>query len=397
MSRLNPGRLAAARALLAVERGAHAEDILAQVAPPQGADRGLAWHITLGALRRQGALDQLLNGFLKRPIATLDPQPRVALRIGAFESALSRTAPHAVVDQAVMLTRKLGAGRASGLVNAVLRKAVKAPFPNDPFLDLPPWLARRWADVPDWVGRLRHPPVLSIATVDGAPPVGMDTSPSMAAGRVVPGVFTVGDPSGAVTDWPGFAAGRWWVMDAAAAVVADLCLEGLPLGARVLDACAAPGGKTFRLAARGASVVSVDVDPVRCDRLKQGADRLQFAASVREHDWLSGPMSGDERFDVVLVDAPCTGLGVVRRHPEIRWRRLPTDPAAMGLRQRPILQSAACHVREGGRLVYAVCSPMKEEGEAVVASLSGWSVTRSWRSWPPEDEDAFQAFVLERS
>jgi 16S rRNA (cytosine967-C5)-methyltransferase len=392
MSRLNPGRLAAARVLLAVERGAHAEDILAEQAPASGPDRGLAWHLVLGVLRRQGALDAALDPFLKKGTAKLDPAPRAALRIGLFEAAVSKTAPHAAVDQAVELTRKLRAGRTSGLVNAVLRKATRAPLPEDPFLDLPQWLRDEWAGHPDWVRRLREPAVVCVATRDqDIPP--FDAAPATAAGQAVAGVYQALG-RGVVTDWDGFEEGRWWVMDPAAAAVADLC-QPRP-GLTILDACAAPGGKTFRLAAAGADVTSVDLKPGRLEKLRQGAARLTLPVTARRHDWLKGPM-GDELFDVVLVDAPCTGLGVVRRHPEIRWRRLKSDPAAMAFRQRRILKACAEHVRPGGRLVYAVCSPMEEEGEGVAASLEGWAIQQRWSTRPPAgDEDAFQAFVLER-
>jgi 16S rRNA (cytosine967-C5)-methyltransferase len=393
MSRLNPGRLAAARVLLAVERGAHAEDLLAEQAPAAGPDRGLAWHLVLGVLRRQGSLDAVLTRFLKKPIEKLDAVPRIAMRIGLFESALSKTSNHAAVDQAVELTRRLRLPRTSGLVNAVLRKAIRVTLPDDPLLDLPPWLQERWADHTDWVRKLQEPAVVCLATADRAPPP-LPARPATAGGDVVHGVYQALQ-SGAVTSWEGFRDGGWWVMDPAAAAVAQLCQP--EAGLRVLDACAAPGGKSFWLASGGATVTAVDTKPERLALLRDSATRLGLDIEVVEHDWLTGPM-GEERYDVVLVDAPCTGLGVVRRHPEIRWRRLPSDPAAMAFRQQRILKAAAAHVREGGRLVYAVCSPMREEGEAVAASMAGWSVSAAWSAVPPQgDEDAFQAFVLERS
>lgn len=394
MSRVNPGRMAAARVLIAVERGAHAEDLLVEQAPAAGPDRGLAWHLTLGVLRHQGSLDHVLAPLLKKGgLPKLDPAVRVALRMGLFEAALCRTASHAAVDQAVELTKKLRLARASGLVNAVLRRAIKVPFPTDPFVDLPDWLRVRWAAHPQWVKRIQQPAVVCVATTDQQPPE-MPSTPAQANGEVVSGIFEVTE-SGSVSQWPGFDAGRWWVMDPAAAAVADLC-EARP-GMRILDACAAPGGKSFRLHSQGASVMAVDADEKRLLRLKENAQRLGVSVETALHDWTSGPMD-DTRFDVVVVDAPCTGLGVIRRHPEIRWRRLQSDPAAMAFRQRRILQACAAHVRPGGRLVYAVCSPMEEEGEGVVNHLSGWSVTRRWSTVPPQhNEDAFQGFVLERS
>ena len=393
MSRLNPGRLAAGRALIAVERGGHAEDLLADLAPAQTNDRALAWHITLGVLRRQGALDAALKPFLSRPMHRLDPAPRIALRVGLFEAMLSRTPLRAAVDQAVELTRRLGGGRASGFVNAVLRKAGKGTLSDDVMLDLPPWLAAEWSEWTDWVARTRLPARLCVVTADGAPPEGLSTEPAEASGQPVPGAFWVTESNGAIEQWPGFDDGGWWVMDPAAAAVADLVT-----GERILDACAAPGGKSFRLAARGAEVLSVDLVAERIARIVSGAARLSLPVKTRQHDWLTGPIEGLGTFDSVLVDAPCTGLGVIRRHPEIRWRRLQSDPDAMAFRQRQILKAAAEHVAEDGQLIYAVCSPMSAEGASVAGSLDGFTITGGWASRPPSgDEDAFQAFVLTRS
>lgn len=401
---LNPGRLAAGRVLLAVERGGYAEDLLAELAPAADADRRLAWHLVLGVMRRQGAIDSLLAEVSGRGLGRMDPPARIALRIGLFEVALARTPLHAAVDQAVELCRACGAPRATGFVNAVLRKAAGFPLPQDPALDLPPWLRERWLpDMADWVARLAEAPPLCGVWRDPRDPVPeLTTAPARAGGAEVPGAFIVVDPHGPVDHMPGFAEGAWWVMDPAAAAVADLGLAPGPdtgRGLRALDACAAPGGKSLRLAASGAEVLSVDLEPRRLDLVEEAASRTGLPLSTRVHDWLEGPLPGvGADFDIVLVDAPCTGLGTVRRHPEIRWRRGPTDPAGMALRQRRILAAAATHVAPGGRLVYSVCSPMPEEGPGVVQTLADFEVERAWSSVPPlDDEDAFQAFVLRRA
>ena len=400
-ARLNPGRLAAARTLLSVQDGAHAEDILEAVAPADGPDRRLAWHLALGVLRRQGSLDQALSSHLKRGgVAGLDPAVRAALRIGAFDLLFSRTPRHAAVSQAVELCRRLKAGRASGLVNAVLRRTEPADLPTDPMADLPAWLADRWREWPDWVVRLREPAPLCGVWRD-APVASLAVSPATAGGDPVAGAFVVTDPTGPVPQLPGFADGAWWVMDPSAASVADLCVPagGTAAGLRVLDACAAPGGKTLRLAALGARVTVVDLEAHRLALVRENLARTRLSAEhVAEWDWLDGPHPELGTFDVVLVDAPCSALGIVRRHPEITWRRQPTDPLAMSLRQREILAAAAHHVAPGGRLIYAVCSPMPEEGVQVAHDLAGWRVAATWSSSPPVgDEDAFQAFVLTHS
>jgi 16S rRNA (cytosine967-C5)-methyltransferase len=385
---LNPGRLAALRALSAVERGAHAEDVLAELAP-SGVDRGLAWRLCLGVLRRQGSLGALLQPLLKKPLLRLDDPVRHALLIGAWEIKVGGTPEHAALSQAVELCRRGGAPHASGLVNAVLRRALALPLSDDPRLDLPPWLSERWGAHEAWLRRLRDPAVIC-GVWRKHPQPGLEV-------RALPGApqgcFALPEGMGAVEALPGFAEGVFWVMDPAAAAVADLC--GPVDGLDVLDACAAPGGKSLRLASQGARVQAVDLEPRRLARVEEAARRSRLPLSTRCHDWLRGPCPELGLYDVVLVDAPCSGLGTVRRHPEIKWRRMPTDPAAMALRQLPILSAAAAHLKPGGRLVYAVCSPEPEEGEEVVAQLRGWRVVERWSSWPPRgDEDAFQAFAL---
>jgi 16S rRNA (cytosine967-C5)-methyltransferase len=395
--RLNPGRRAALRVLLALESGGHAEDLLAQAAPI-GRDRPLAWHIVMGVLRNRGALDTLLAPFSARPYPRLDPIVRNALRMGAFEIHLSRTPLHAAVSEAVEATRALGAPQAAGMVNAILRKAATATLPSDPFLNLPSWLARRLGAQSKWVSRLSEPAPLSGVLRDpGAPLPTFASGPAFAAGQPIPGSFQAPLGEGLVENLEGFTEGAWWIMDPSAAKVADIAYEaaGTPQP-RVLDACAAPGGKSLRLASRGARVFSVDLQDSRLDRLRDSARRVGFAIETRQHDWLSGALPAiSAPFDVVLVDAPCTGLGTIRRHPEIRWQRLDSDPSAMSLRQRKILESAACHVAPGGALVYAVCSPLPEEGHRVVANFPGFRLESSWSASPPQgDEDAHQAFLL---
>lgn len=395
-SRANPGRVAAVHALIAVEEGQHADQVLAEIAPPPGPDRGLAWNLVLGVLRRQGALDALLEPRLSQGVSGLDPTVRAILRAGLYDAKLTRTPPHAAVHQAVEVARAVGAVRASRLVNAVLRRASGDPISEDPWLDLPPWLARRWKAWPEWVARLQTEPAICIAG-QRTLPEGLSAIPVQVAGQPLEQAWTLDQRSGRLEALPGFETGDWWVMDPAAVAVADLAARHCPEGGRVLDACAAPGGKAFRIHERGRTVVAVDQSARRMATLKDNAARLKMEMQTHVHQWGAGEAKEIGLFDVVLVDAPCTGLGTIRRHPEIRWRCMPSDPAAMGIRQRGILGAAAEHVQPGGALVYAVCSPEKEEGEDVIAQLAGWHMVDSWASRPPVgDEDAHQAFVLRR-
>jgi 16S rRNA (cytosine967-C5)-methyltransferase len=412
-SRANAGRIAAARALVAVDEGEHVEDVLAQRAPADGPDRALAWHIALGVLRHRGQVDAALAVSLSRPLENLDPGVRAALRVGAFERMFSRTPPHAAVDQAVELARALGCGRASGMVNAVVRRA---ELPKDlgrvDSLNHPAWLIDRWtkrygAEITDaWCAANNAPaPLVLVTTGDPAElqtkleEIGATVAPVVLHGTTLEGALRVTGQHGRVENLPGYHTGEWWVQGAASIAVADL----VPRSAhRVLDACAAPGGKTFRLAVRGHEVYSVDVAEERLDMLEQSARRLRTKTRVRQHDWESGPMDRDELFDAVLVDAPCTGLGVLRKHPEIRWRREPNDPNRASRRQSRVLCNAAFHVKSGGCLVYAVCSPEPEEGiqvvEAFLRQNERYQLETKFSTAPPEgDEDGFFAARLRLS
>lgn len=398
MSRLNPGRLLAANALLAVDQGGRADDVLTDSAL-QGQDRRFAYHVTLGVLRARGRLDQALRPHLNRRMGKLDPGIRVTLRLGAFELLCMRTPRHAAVNQAVELSKRLRLGRAGGFVNAVLRKV--DTLSDDVLLDHPEWLIKRWTErwgrdaVRAWCERLSTPAPLTVALRQD-----LDVGePATWEGQVVPRCQHA--PGAQPTEIEGWDQGHLWVMDAAAAGVAD-CVQALE-GERVLDACAAPGGKTLRLAATGALVTATDRSEGRLSRLHENLARVGLPATVQIHDWEQGcPADWVDRFDAALVDAPCTALGTTRRHPDIRWSRSATDPMAMSLIQREILRGAAQSVRPGGRLVYAVCSPEPEEGVAVarrfVKKTPGWTLDQEWGLEPPtSDHDAFYAARLVRA
>lgn len=408
----SPARLAAAQALLEVEEGEHVEEALARLAPAESRDRGFAWFLALGVLQRRGQVDAALRPLLRQPLDGLDPELRVVLRLGAFEKLFGRAAPHAVVHQAVEVVRALGLGRASGLANAVLRKvrhaADLAPFEA---VNHPAWLWSRWVErygegaAREWCERNGQPAPLAVVVRRGHEEIverwrraGLEVEPARAGSLAPERGFLLREHQGSVADLPGFEQGAFWVQDPAATAVADLV--GPASGLRVLDACAAPGGKTARLADAGARVVAVDRSG-RLPRLREGLSRLDFSVQVVEHDWQRGPAPLPADFDAVLVDAPCTGLGTLRRHPEIRWRRQPIDLLGAASDQREILRAAASHVRPGGALVYAVCSPEPEEGEEVISAFlresPSFRLERTLLTAPPaHEEDAHYAAVLRK-
>lgn len=374
MSRASPARVAAARAMVAVEAGAHLDEALEGVAPEGGVDRDLAWFLAFGAVRHRGIVDASLRPHLSRTLGSLDAEVRAVLRVGAFESLYARTKPHAVVHQGVEVARALKLGRASGLVNAVLRK-VKMPTQMGVAegLSHPAWLVDRWTRrygeeaVAEWCAANNEPPPLFVVALDPSdprPPIA-GAVPAELDGKALPGVWRLDRVGAPIPSLPGFPEGRWWVQDAAAVSMADLVPANA--GDEVLDACAAPGGKSLRLASRGARVTATDRDPLRLDRMRHAVDRVGLDITMKVHDWEAASL--EQAFDAVLVDAPCTALGTVRRHPEIRWRRQPRDVTAVTEIQRRLLDRAAAAVRPGGTLVYSVCSPEPEEGSLVVSDF----------------------------
>lgn len=392
---VNPGRIAAARTLLDVDRGVHVEDALGRYAPNDAGDRSLAWHLALGVLRNRLGLDGVITTAARRAPRTLDAEVLAVLRLGIFETQFGRVPPHAAVDQAVELARRLGVGHASGFVNAVMRKQLDLKV--DPALahGHPDWLAARWrarygeVDANAWMLANNAPaPLYLVAREDPAGLCRLLQHAGIVAVPVGDGVFQV--PSAPVDTLPGFEEGLFWVMDPAAVAVADL----VPDVAEVIDVCAAPGGKSFRLASRGIRVVATDRSEDRLGRLRENAARLRMPVEAVTHDWERSAM--DCEASAILLDAPCTGLGTLRRHPDIRWRREEADIRAAAEKQARILLNAAMCVAPGGCLVYAVCSPEPEEGPEVAATL-GWPIEARFENAPCTDgADAFFAVRMRR-
>jgi len=318
-------------------------------------DRAAAHRIAAAVLRRLGSLDEVLAPYLRK---APPPPVRHALRIGAAELLLLDTPPHAAVASAVALAPPAFAG----LVNAVLRRvaaegrAALAEL-DAARLDTPPWLWAAWHAAYGPAVRAiaeahRGPAPLDLTPAPGAePPAGAEVLPT--------GSWRL--PAGTrVTDLPGFAAGRFWVQDAAAALPARL-LAPRP-GERVADLCAAPGGKTAQLAAAGAAVTAVERDPGRVARLAENLARLGLAAALVQAD--ATAWQPEAPFDAILLDAPCTATGTIRRHPDVAHIKRPRDVAAAAEAQARLLAAAARMLAPGGRLVFATCSLQPEEGEA---------------------------------
>ena len=357
------------------------------------ADRALATALVLGVLRHRERLDWALAAFLRRPLATLPPAIRTVLRLGAYQLLdLQRIPPPVAVDEAVALARRCGHPGTAGLVNAVLRRlsAEGPPPPPDVATDpaghlavvysLPRWLIERW--LARW--GLDESAALAAATVRPAPSVVRVNTLLATPGEVrlalaargvrataglLPEALRVRGPLTARL--PLYARGLCMAQDEGAMVVARAVAP--PAGGMVIDACAAPGGKTTHLAAlmhNSGRLLACDVHPGKLTALAHRCAAMG-ATNVEAHhlDARALGRTFPGQADAVLVDAPCSGLGVVRRRPDVKWRITPDALARCAALQRELLAGAAGAVRPGGALVYSVCTLEPEEGPEVVRAF----------------------------
>jgi 16S rRNA (cytosine967-C5)-methyltransferase len=344
----------------------------------EGADRGFARAIAGAALRGVGRIDWALGGMLERPVADIEPEVRALLRAAAAQLWMLDVADHAAVSTTVEAARQWReARRGGGLVNAVLRRASREAeaFRSAPATSVwPDWLA---ASLKAALGveraeamaelQLKEPPI-DLSLKQGLDPAEWATrlgGEALANGtvRLKAGVKLV--------ELPGYAEGQWWVQDAAASLAASLI--GDVRGKAVADLCAAPGGKALQLASMGAELTAIDISHQRMQTLRENAERTGLAMQMVEQDarvWR--PVAA---LDAVLLDAPCSALGIMRRHPEGVWRRDPKDLARFPGIQRSLIDAAGEMLKPGGRLIYCVCTPSAEEGKDLVDTLvagGGW-------------------------
>ena len=421
---ISPARLAAFRILEQVESGAFSSVLLAAEEPRlQPVDRALCHELVLGVLRWQLLLDKISEHFSKKRIERLDPPVRIALRIGLYQLRfLSRIPASAAVNESVSLVRKARLSSAAAFVNALLRRAVREPE-YEPAADIsdpiekiavrtshPAWLIQRWAS---WLGidqaaafahanNLVPPPtfrvvakranqseILSKLTAAGA---------VVESSKVVGGAWRVSGATSLLRELS--AAGEIYLQDEASQLVAQFVeAKG---GERVLDLCAAPGGKTTMIADRSgdrAMVVAADRSATRMETVVE-TTRLHQLEGIRPVllDGTARLPFWPETFDKVLVDAPCSGTGTLRRNPEIRWRLAADDVVVLAEQQKRILGSALEMVKPGGRLIYSTCSVEREENEAVIEGVPDrFRLVKTVRTWPHrEGSDGFFLAVFER-
>jgi len=443
-----------ARAVLErVERdGAYANRALAVAldrAPTMSAeDRGLATELVYGVLRRQARLDRALAALATKGLDALDPRVRIALRLAAYQILfLDRVPAYAAVDDGVEACKRVGGRGVAGFANALLRKLgrVGEPALPDPAVDPRGYLTTA-VGMPPWMAALvlaELPPAEAIAFGDSiaAPaPVTLRANSARVSREALVARLSAERPGATLTPSPlspdaldahrfdapaataAWREGLFAIQDAGAQLVAELC--GAAPGERILDACAGNGGKTAHLLALAggrARVDAVDVNAAKLSEAERTLGRLGMGGATFAAADLTLPLSdAGARYDRILLDAPCSGLGVLRRHPEALARRGSDDLAALAARQLRMLTALAPALKPGGLMVYAVCTFDRRECDDVVTAFltahPGWSVEPAtaagdrvpWarlvlttgvpgaiRTWPHRDNaDAFFAVRL---
>ncbi len=347
-------------------------------------DRAHARLLAATTLRRLGQIDAVLDRFLRATPKSI--RVRNLLRLGAVQLLFLGTPAHAAVGETVALANgRLGFAR--GLANAVLRRVAREgpgliETQDAARLNTPDWLWQSWSQA---YGEERARAIALAHLVEPPLDLTVREQPEAWARRLDADPLyghTLRRPAGgAIEDLPGFADGAWWVQDGAAALPARLLPE--IAGRTVIDLCAAPGGKTAQLAAAGASVIALEASPKRAERLIANLDRLRLGAEVVIADaceWRPARPA-----DRLLLDAPCTATGTIRRHPDIAWHKTPADVARLAQLQRRLLAAATLMLAPGGALVYASCSLQPEEGIGLIdAALADGLPLERWPVAPEE-------------
>lgn len=347
-------------------------------------DRAFARMLTATALRRLGQIDDLIIRAMEKKEAPRPSMLHHLLRIGVTQIMFMAAPDYAVVDTAVRLAEQSGLERQKGLVNAVLRRVAREHRDwlgkqDDGRINTPDWLLQTW--IADY--GLREAAEIAQANLSEAPLDISIKSPGMRDywvgvldAHVLPTGTLRRESGGMVYDLPGFDDGQWWVQDAAAALPARLF--GDVAGKTIYDLCAAPGGKTAQLAALGAQVVALDRSAKRLQRLTENMARLKLSDRVKTEVSDAAAWTPREKADFILLDAPCSATGTLRRHPDVAYLKSPQDVARLCDAQGRLLAHAVEQLAPGGVLVYCTCSLQKDEGERQIERLlaSGAPVQR---------------------
>ena len=319
------------------------------------ADRAFARAIASTVLRRLPDLDALIDGATQRPLPH-DARARMVLRLALAQALVMGTPPHAAVATALPLVDKGPRRLVHGVLSNLLKRG--SALPDHPTVP-EPW-ASRWAaaygDIAPFAEALAHEPPTDLTLRDPAEADAL--AAALEATVPAPGQLRTAR-KGALTEWPGFAEGRWWVQDLAASLPARLL--GDVRGKHVADLCAAPGGKTLQLAAAGAEVTAIDIAETRMARVRENLHRLGLAAETVAAD--ARHWAPAQPLDAILLDAPCSASGIFRRHPDVLHLKGARDLAPLVALQAELLDHALGLLPAHGRLIYCTCSLEPEEGE----------------------------------
>ncbi len=363
-----------------LERNLSVEDAIggdSRAAALPGRDRALLANILLTGFRHKGEIEAVLKGLLDRPLPRKSGSAMDILFLGVAQLLFLQMPAHAVIDLSVRAAKTdRNATHFSGLVNAVLRKVATAGPSmladlDAAALNTPRWLWERWVknygiETAMLIGlaNSQRPPL------DLSFKAGVGGWHAALGGTLLQnGQLRLPADHPPVPELAGFHEGGWWVQDAASTIPVGLL--GDITGLTVLDLCAAPGGKTLQLAAAGARVTAVDISDTRLGKLRANLSRTGLEAQLVVADVLSGTLTGE--WDVVLLDAPCSATGTIRRHPELSHVKQESQIRQLADLQRQMLNAASGLVKPGGRLVYCTCSLEPEEGESQMEWFQGWN------------------------
>jgi 16S rRNA (cytosine967-C5)-methyltransferase len=436
---ISPARLLAFEVLRRVEDGAYASVLLAsREAELEPLDRALCHELVMGVLRRQLWLDRLIEFYAKRKVSGLDEAVRLALRLGLYQLRfLSRIPQSAAVNESVNLVYAARLRSAGGLVNAVLRRAAREPD-VDPVLTItdpgerlavatshPVWLIERWlkafgrSEAEAFAYANNEPAPVAFRVVSNRAQESevceqlRQAGATLVPSRIAPGAWRVTGVGSLLSQL--VAKGWVYVQDEGSQLVSAAL--GAKPGELVLDLCAAPGSKTSQIADATGDAALIVASDLHLHRLRTAVQTAQLHGLTNIRcvvlDGLASLPLRDRAFDRVLVDAPCSGTGTLRRNPEIRWRITPADIQDLSERQNQLLLTASQAVKPGGRLVYSTCSVEPDENEAVAQtflennadfkgaelSLDAPLITSSGgaRTWPQRDgTDGFFIRAFER-
>ncbi|HKU72391.1 MAG TPA: 16S rRNA (cytosine(967)-C(5))-methyltransferase RsmB [Pyrinomonadaceae bacterium] len=420
---ITPARGAAFKILKQVETGAFSSILLAAEEPHLSpADRALCHELVLGVLRWQLRLDKILEHFSKRAIESLDPPVRIALRLGLYQLRyLTRIPASAAVNESVSLVRAARLSSATALVNAVLRRATReadydpAAEVSDPFEKIaiqtshPVWLIDRWAEAFGLdqaesfanANNMMPPTAFRVVANRASQSEILSKLGAPEASEIVDVAWRVSAAASLLRELS--AAGEIYIQDEASQLVAKEV--NVQPKERVLDLCAAPGGKTTLMADRSedrAFIVAADISATRMATVINTM-RLHELKSIKPVivDATESLPFAERSFDKLLVDAPCSGTGTLRRNPEIRWRLTPVDIVKLAEQQKQILRRAVEMVKPGGRLIYSTCSVEPEENEEVIEEVlvqdTRFELLKTMRTWPQgEGCDGFFISIFQR-